>query len=227
MTYINDLSAMILAAGRGERMRPLTDKLPKPLLKVGGRHLIEHHLIALRQAGVRHVVINTAWLGDLIEAALGDGQRFDLEIEYSHEGQGMALETGGGIFRAMPKFRSERFIVVNGDVWCDFNYDFEDSEALAHLLLVNNPSHNPDGDFCLKQNRLVADCAEKLTFSGIGLYHQDLFKDCSAAAFPLAPLLRQAIAADLVTAQHYTGNWIDVGTPERLKQVDDSLLERV
>ncbi|AZC25696.1 N-acetylmuramate alpha-1-phosphate uridylyltransferase MurU [Pseudomonas sessilinigenes] len=220
------MKAMILAAGKGERMRPLTLTTPKPLLPVAGVPLIEYHLRALAAAGFREVVINHAWLGEQIEAALGDGQRWGLSIRYSAEGQ--PLETGGGIFQALPLLGEEPFLVVNGDIWTD--YDFATLRrplvGLAHLVMVDNPAHHPTGgDFCL-ENGLLHDGqpgAATLTYSGISVLHPQLFRDCAGGAFKLAPLLREAMAQGQVSGEHMHGQWIDVGTVERLAQVEDLL----
>lgn len=216
-------SAMILAAGRGERMRPLTDRTPKPLLAAGGRPLIGHHLAALARAGVREVVINHAHLGAQIEAALGDGAAYGLHIRYSREET--ALETGGGIFQALPLLGPDPFIVVNGDVWTDITLDrlrLADAD-LAHLVLVDNPAHHPAGDFVLDGDRVRAEGGPRLTFSGIAVYRPALFEGCSPGRFPLAPLLRAAMAAGRVSGEHHRGRWIDVGTPERLAALDREL----
>jgi N-acetyl-alpha-D-muramate 1-phosphate uridylyltransferase len=219
------MKAMILAAGRGERMRPLTDNTPKPLLSVGGHHLIEYHLQALAKAGFETVVINHAHLGEQIEAALGDGSRYGLSIAYSPEGT--ALETGGGIFNALPLLGDEPFLVVNGDVWTD--YPFErlkiQSLQLAHLVLVDNPPQHTKGDFALLDGRVSETEGERLTFSGIGIYRAELLAGCKPGAFPLAPILRRAMAAGQVSGEYYQGRWFDVGTPERLKQLDELLLQ--
>ncbi len=218
------MKAMILAAGRGERMRPLTDHTPKPLLRVGGKCLIEYHLAALATAGFRDVVINHAHLGTQIEQQLGNGSRYGVSIHYSAEAG--ALETGGGIFNALPLLGDDPFVVVNGDVWC--NYPFARLQEIetqeAHLVLVPNPSQHPTGDFMLS-NGLVSDEgeAERLTFSGIGIYHPSLFEGCVAGAFPLAPLLRRAMAQGRVSGELFTGQWFDIGTPERLQQLDETL----
>ena len=213
--------AMILAAGRGNRMRPLTDDTPKPLLQAGGKPLIHYHLEALAKGGVRELVINHAHLGGMLETALGNGLRWGLSIRYSPEPAG-ALETGGGIFHALPMLGAGPFMVINGDIWTD--YDFSRALCpegmLAHLVLVDNPSHNPAGEFLLRQGRLCEREGPRLTFSGIGLYRAELFAGCAEAAFPLAPLLRRAIASGRVSAEHYRGRWVDVGTPERLGELD-------
>ena len=216
-------SAMILAAGRGERMRPLTDRTPKPLLAAGDRPLIGHHLAALARAGVREVVINHAHLGAQVEAALGDGAAYGLHIRYSPEET--ALETGGGIVQALPLLGPDPFIVVNGDVWTDFALDrlrLADAD-LAHLVLVDNPAHHPAGDFVLDGDRVRAEGGPRLTFSGIGVYRPALFEGCSPGRFPLAPRLRAAMAAGRVSGEHHRGRWIDVGTPERLAALDREL----
>ena len=211
---------MILAAGRGERMRPLTDHTPKPLLPVAGRPLIEHQIARVAGAGFRHVVINHAWLGERIEARLGDGSRWNLAIEYSSEGE--ALETGGGIHRALPLL-SDPFLVINGDIWTDIDYPSLRiaEEDLAYLVMVPNPPHNPGGDFMLDRGRVFdGGEGERLTFSGVGLYRHALFDGCKPGKFPLAPLLCAAMRGDRVGGQCHDGVWIDVGTPERLAQVD-------
>jgi N-acetyl-alpha-D-muramate 1-phosphate uridylyltransferase len=210
------MHAMILAAGRGERMRPLTDHTPKPLLNVGGRALIEHHLVRLAAAGYRDVVINLAHLGERIRDRLGDGTRFGLAIAYSPEGE--ALETGGGIRRALPLLGQGPFLVVNGDIWCDHPLTAPTLAAddLAHLVLVDNPPHHPHGDFRLEDARVRAEGTPRLTFSGIGWYRPELFLDHPQGRFPLAPLLREAMDTDRVSGAHHRGRWLDVGTPERL-----------
>jgi MurNAc alpha-1-phosphate uridylyltransferase len=221
------MKAMILAAGKGERMRPLTLHTPKPLVKAAGVPLIEYHLRALHAAGFDELVINHAWLGQQIEDHLGDGQRFGLSIRYSPEGE--PLETGGGIYRALPMLGDEPFLVVNGDVWTD--YDFADLRkpitGLAHLVMIDNPDHNPAGDFCLVDGQVrEADAVTpRLTYSGIAILHPQLFRTCEVGAFKLAPLLREAMGQGLVTGEHFRGRWIDVGTHERLAQVEHTLSE--
>ena len=211
---------MILAAGRGERMRPLTDRTPKPLLPVGGRPLIEHHLRRLAAAGYRDVVINLAWLAVQIRDTLGDGQRFGLRIHYSEETQG-ALETAGGIRHALPLLGDAPFLVVNGDIWCDHPLTPRDpGDALAHLVLVDNPAQHPQGDFALHDGRVEDIGARRLTFSGIGYYRPELFAGLSDGPQPLAPLLRRTMAQGLVSGEHHRGTWIDVGTPQRLQALD-------
>jgi MurNAc alpha-1-phosphate uridylyltransferase len=208
---------MILAAGRGERMRPLTDRVPKPLLEVGGRRLIEHHLDALVRAGFRDVVVNLAHRGPQIREALGDGAAYGLRIQYSDESP-EALETGGGILKALPLLGEGPFLVVNGDVWTDYPFPARElpESRLAHLVLVDNPTHHPEGDFHLDDGRLSNAGGPRLTFAGIGYYRAALFAGCRQGAFPLAPLLRAACDRGLVGGEHHRGAWTDVGTPERL-----------
>ncbi len=226
------MKAMILAAGRGERMRPLTDTCPKPLLAAGGKPLIVWHIERLAAAGITELVINHAHLGQMIEDTLGDGAAFGVRIAYSPEGT--ALETAGGIARALPLLGNAPFLVVNGDVFCDTDFaalrdagaQLQAGGLLAHLLLVPNPAHHPDGDFGLLPDARVTDDGrgERLTFSGIGAYHPALF-----AALPpdrpakLAPLLRTAMAAGQVSGARHDGRWVDVGTPQRLAELDASL----
>lgn len=219
------MKAMILAAGRGERMRPLTDHTPKPLLKVGGKPLIVWHLQALAKAGFEDIVINHAHLGEQIEAALGDGSEWGVRIQYSPEK--VALETAGGIANALPLLGDTPFLVVNGDVFTDIDYASLKLEKphLAHLVMVNNPPQHPDGDFALIDNKLSETGIAKLTFSGVGIYHPDLFAGVvRGEAAKLAPLLKAAMAQGLVTGQHHLGAWHDIGTPERLQALDGQLL---
>jgi len=218
------MKAMILAAGRGERMRPLTDATPKGLLQAGGRCLIEYHLEAMATAGITGIVINHAHLGEQFEQVLGDGSRYGVRIAYSAEGA-KALETGGGIFNALPLLDAEPFLVVNADVWTDYPFAHlpQRPAGLAHLVLVDNPPQHPAGDFALDGDRVNADGARWLTFSGIGVYRPELFAGCAPGAFPLAPLLRQAMGAGKVSGEHYDGRWLDVGTPERLAALDKML----
>ena len=214
-------------------MRPLTDVTPKPLIPVAGRPLIEHHLCRLREAGIVEVVINLGWLGERLREHLGDGRSLGLSIAYSEEGW-PALETGGGIFHALPLLGAAPFMLVNGDVWTDYPLErlvVRASELpaddLAHLLLVPNPTHNPRGDFGLAgdegHGRLITACAESFTFSGVSLLRPELFADCTAGAFPLAPLLRDAAIRGRVSAELHRGAWIDVGTPERLAALETQL----
>lgn len=223
------MKAMILAAGRGERMRPLTDDCPKPLLQAGGMSLIERHVRRLAAAGFRDLVVNHAWLGERIEGALGDGSRFGIRIRYSPEGE--ALETAGGIARALPLLGEAPFLVVNGDVHCDYDparartiaARLDARPLVAWLVLVPNPGHHRAGDFILEGGR-VRDEGDgaRLTFSGIGIYHPRLFDGVSGRA-PLAPLLRRAMAEGRVAGERHDGDWIDVGTPERLADLDAHL----
>jgi MurNAc alpha-1-phosphate uridylyltransferase len=216
------MKAMILAAGKGERMRPLTLHTPKPLIRAGGVPLIEYHLRALRDAGVTDVVINHAWLGQQIEDYLGDGRQLGLNIGYSPEGE--PLETGGGIFRALPLLGDEPFVIVNGDIWTD--YDFQrlrkPLSGLAHLVLIDNPAHNPGGDFSLLDGQVhnQSEQGSRLTYSGIAVLHPQLFAACTDGPFKLAPLLRAAMDRGLVSGEYFDGHWVDVGTPERLAHVE-------
>ena len=211
---------MILAAGKGERMRPLTLSLPKPLIEVNGQPLIEHHIRALAAAGITELVINHAWLGAQLEAALGDGSRLGVAIRFSPEGE--PLETGGGIFRALPLLGSAPFVLVNGDIRTDFAFDTLalPSGCLAHLVLVDNPLHHPSGDFGLVEGRITLDAPERLTYSGIAVLHPQLFTGCTAGAFKLVDVLRPAIAAGQVSGQRLDGRWVDVGTLERLAEAE-------
>lgn len=217
------MKAMILAAGRGERMRPLTDDTPKPLLEVGGRALIEHHVEALIAAGFRELVINHARLGHLIEARLGDGSRYGAAIRYSAEGD-TPLDTGGGIYKALKLLGTGAFVVVNADVWTDFDYAALRSRrpVAAHLVLVPNPPHHPAGDFGLLDGLVRDELQGRHTYAGIGVYDPDLFKDSVPGAFPLAPLIRTAARRGEVTGELYSGTWIDVGTPQRLSLLQAS-----
>jgi len=222
--------AMILAAGRGERMRPLTYAVPKPLLEAGGAPLIVHHLHALQAAGFVDVVVNLSWLGGQIEAALGDGSRYGLRLHYSDEGP-EPLETGGGIFRALPLLGEGPFLVLNGDVWTDIDWSHLRERIaphdLAHLVLVPNPQHNEKGDFVLERGRIVETPGERLTFSGVGVYRAELFHGCTDGAFKLAPLLRATARAGRVSGEVHGGAWLDIGTPQRLAQLDSLLRHRI
>lgn len=217
--------AMILAAGKGTRMRPLSDQTPKPLLAVAGRPLIEHLLGRLAAAGVTDVVINHARLGDQIEACLGDGGRFGLHIRYSAEGE-EPLETAGGIQRALPLLGPVPFILVNGDIWTDYPFERLELTApqMAQLVLVANPPQHPEGDFALAEGRVLINAEPRYTYSGIGLFHPALFADLPAGPFRLGPLLRHAAARGLVGGEYYAGQWCDVGTPERLRDLDRRLV---
>jgi MurNAc alpha-1-phosphate uridylyltransferase len=217
------VTAMVLAAGRGVRMRPLTDSTPKPLLPVAGRPLIEHHLLRLARAGFERVVINTSWLGEQVPERLGTGARFGLALEYSHETP-EALETGGGIRQALDRLGDE-FVVVNGDVWCDLDPTALalGPRDLAALALVDNPPHHPRGDFRLEQDRVRAEGEPRLTFAGIGRYRRALFEGRAPGRFPHAPLLIEAMRDDRVAGLHHRGEWLDVGTPERLAALEARL----
>jgi MurNAc alpha-1-phosphate uridylyltransferase len=217
------MKAMILAAGRGERMRPLTDTTPKPLLPVAGKPLILYQIERLVAAGFRELVINHAHLGAQIEAVLGDGGRYGARIQYSAEGEGRALETGGGILKARPLLGGAPFLVVNGDIFTDIDYNgLRLAQGdLASLVLVENPPQHPQGDFVLgRDGRLRNQGEPRLTFAGVGLYDPALFEGCQPGAFPLAPLLRRAIAENRAGGHYHGGQWMDIGTPERLAQLD-------
>jgi MurNAc alpha-1-phosphate uridylyltransferase len=220
MSPAQSMNAMILAAGRGERMRPLTDHLPKPLLSVGGRPLIEHQVRALAAAGFTRLVINHAYRGEQIEAVLGEGARWGVRIVYSPEAP--ALETGGGIFNALPLLGPGPFAVVNADLWTNLDYRLlrRPPARLAQLVLVDNPDYHPEGDFALVEGLARNRGQPRYTFSGIGVYRPELFQGCRPGAFPLAPLLRAACDRGQVGATHHPGLWMDVGTPERLRQID-------
>lgn len=216
------MKAMILAAGRGERMRPLTDHTPKPLLLVAGEPIIVHTIRQLVSAGFTELVINHAHLGAQIEQYLGDGSRYGARIVYSAEGE-QALETAGGIINALPLLGDERFLVVNGDIATDFPFARlrQQSVDLAHLVLVNNPEHHPEGDFALLSNGLVSCTAtKKYTFSGIGLYSAKLFHQHPTGKYKLAPLLRDAMAKQAVSGEYFEGFWLDIGTPQRLAELN-------
>jgi MurNAc alpha-1-phosphate uridylyltransferase len=224
------MKAMILAAGRGERMRPLTDHTPKPLLKVGGKPLIVWHLERLAKAGFKEVVINHAHLGEQIEQVLGDGGQWGVHIQFSHEK--VALETAGGIANALPLLGSEPFLVVNGDTFTEVDFGVLKHAMRpnnhAHLVLVNNPPQHPNGDFAIEAGMLKNKGEQMLTFSGVGVYHPDLFVSVvRGEPAKLAPLLRDSIAKDQATAEHYQGLWHDIGTPERLNSLDVELLSKI
>jgi N-acetyl-alpha-D-muramate 1-phosphate uridylyltransferase len=223
------MKAMILAAGRGERMRPLTDHTPKPLLKAGGKSLIAWHLERLSEAGFKEIVINHAHLGAQIESALGNGAAWGVSIAYSPEK--VALETAGGIANALHLLDSEPFMVVNGDIYTEMDFksialqpNIHAGSGLAHLVLVDNPPQHPQGDFAIEAGMLKHKGEKMLTFSGIGVYHPNLFADIvKGESAKLAPLLRKAIDSNRAAAQYYQGVWYDIGTPERLKQLDEKL----
>jgi MurNAc alpha-1-phosphate uridylyltransferase len=221
------MKAMILAAGKGERMRPLTLTTPKPLLSAGGRTLIEHHLNHLQQAGYWDVVINHAWLGEQIEFTLGTGERFGLSIRYSPEGE--PLETAGGIVRALPLLTdtgSDWFLVINGDIWTDFDLSLlsPPTQADALLVVTDNRPHHPEGDFQLLDNGLLAgEGSAKLTFTGISLLNRRLFDGLDDQAGKLGPVLRKAMDKERVAGIYHPGRWVDVGTPARLRELDQAL----
>jgi len=233
------MKALILAAGLGERMRPLTNATPKPLLRAGGKPLIEWHLEKLAAIGVRDVVINTSWLATQFPQALGDGTRWGLRLHFAYEG-GTPLETGGGMWNALPLLGDAPFLAVNGDIWTDYDFARLPAEPAgdAHLVLVDNPPQHPRGDFALDDDRVESDGDARLTFAGIGMYRPALFDgwrdiigpadgaDATPPRFKLAPLLRAAMARGAVTGEHHHGAWTDVGTPDRLAQLDAALSAR-
>ena len=221
---------MILAAGRGERMRPLTDSTPKPLLKVGGKALIAWHLENLSKAGIKEVVINHAHLGEQIVNTLGNGQQWGMSIQYSAEK--IALETAGGIANALPLLGNEIFLVVNGDIYTEMDFSacqmqaktMQQQNKLAHLFLVDNPAQHAQGDFALNADLVEADGPSKLTFSGVGIYHPHLFASVTRGQpAKLAPILREAMVRHQVSGEHYRGEWHDIGTPERLSALNTQL----
>ena len=216
-----------MAAGRGERMRPITDTVPKPLVPVAGKPLIGYHLERLARAGIKEVVINLSWLGDRIKAALRDGRDYGLSIAYSEEGP-VPLETGGGIFKALPLLGTGPFLVVNGDTWSDIDYGhlaLEDG-ADGHIVLVPNPTHNTRGDFGLEGDLVVLGEVDRFTYSGVGVYRPGFFAGCSPGRFPMLPLMKRAIAARALRGQLHRGDWCDVGTPERLATLDAAVRAR-
>ncbi|WP_179996370.1 N-acetylmuramate alpha-1-phosphate uridylyltransferase MurU [Acinetobacter sp. YH16051] len=227
------MKAMILAAGMGNRMRPLTLHTPKPLLEVGGKPLIVWHIEKLQKMGVQEIVINTAWLGEKLADALGDGSQFGVKILWSHEGEG--LETAGGIINALPLLGNEPFILVNGDVWTTMDFapllNVQLQDDLAHLVLVENPVQHPQGDFTLAANKAYtfeqARSGENLTYSGVAVMHPQMFVGLESGKRPLAPLLKQAMQQEKISAQKLQGVWVDVGTPERLNALDQQIQQGV
>jgi len=230
------MKTMILAAGRGQRMRPLTDQTPKPLLSVGGQPLISWHLKRLAAAGLKDIVINHAWLGEQIEARLGDGRQWGVSIAYSPETT--ALETAGGIAHALPLLGHEPFLLINGDIWCDWPLERaltvahqwpETGAPLAHLVLVPNPAHHTGGDFAIsEEGSLNASAQPRLTYSGIGIFQPALFEHLTAEGIPpkpspLGPLLKQAMTANQISGEVHQGQWMDIGTPERLERLDEQI----
>ncbi|WP_347988298.1 N-acetylmuramate alpha-1-phosphate uridylyltransferase MurU [Methylomonas sp. AM2-LC] len=219
------MKAMILAAGRGERMRPLTDTIPKPLLKVGGKPLIQHTIENLQLAGFKQIVINLAHLGQQIREYCGNGERWNVSIDYTDEGDA-ALETAGGIANALPLLGEKPFLVVNADIICDYPLVTLRNRKidLAHLVLIENPVHHPQGDFSLTSDGLLsADGREKFTFSGIGVYHPDMFQNLPVGPLKLRPVLDQAIQKNRISGEKYLGIWMDIGTPQRLTEIDNLL----
>lgn len=227
------MKVMLLAAGKGTRMLPLTLERPKPLLEAGGRSLIEHQILKLREAGLRDFVINHAWLGEKLEAALGDGAALGVHIQWSREGE--PLETAGGIVRALPLLGSEPFAVVNADIWTDYPFarllQGLPAARLARLVLVPNPAHNRKGDFCLAADgsllRRETAAGTSLTFSGIAVYDPQLFAGLEEGPRPLLPVLLDAISRGQACAEQFAGTWIDIGTPERLAALDTQLQQHV
>lgn len=218
------MKAIILAAGRGERLRPLTDETPKPLIEVAGKSLIEYHLSNLAAAGFKEIIINTAWLAEKIHQQLGNGERYGVSIQYSDEGS--ALETAGGIINALPLIGDNPFLVVNGDIWCDFDFSTLptlENGVQAHLVLVNNPDHNEKGDFSLQEKYVKNTGDPMYTYSGIGLYSPAFFAEQQPGRTPLAPIIRNKINNNLISGQYYNGLWTDVGTIERLQELDKQL----
>lgn len=219
------MKAMILAAGFGKRMRPLTDHCPKPLLPVAGKPLIVHHLERLARAGIREVVINVSYRAEQIIQALGDGQAYGLRIHWSHETT--PLETGGGIQKALPLLGEAPFLLVNGDIWCDYlpvDASLKKGDV-AHLVLVDNPAHHPQGDFALDHDRALTQGTPRYTFAGLSIIDPALLAGQPSEAFALAPLLKHAMDARRVSGEHFTGHWVDVGTPERLAALERFLNE--
>jgi len=220
--------AMILAAGRGERMRPLTDRMPKSMLQVNGKPLIQYHVENLVQSGILDIVINHAQFGDQIEGYLGNGKIWGARIAYSPEDEN-PLDTAGGIVEALPLLGEEPFLTVNADIWTDFPFqqllnlseDLANNRAnhLAHIVLVDNPAHNAKGDFSLSDDRVLNEGDSMLTFSGISVFKPEFFKDCVSGSTPLAPMIRQAVSQGQVSGSHYQGLWRDIGTPERLQEL--------
>jgi len=217
--------ALIFAAGRGERMRPLTDTTPKPLLEIRGKRLIEYHLEKLARAGIREVVVNTSHLAEQFPAALGDGSRWKLRIHFSYEGP-EPLETGGGMRHALGLLGEGPFIAVNGDIFTDFDFSTlpPHPPGLAHLVLVDNPPQHPRGDFVLRDGGVHDEDTPRLTFAGIGVYRPELVAACAPGRFPLAPLLREAMRQARISGEHHRGGWADIGTPQRLAMLEAGIL---
>lgn len=221
------MKCMLLAAGLGERMRPLTQQTPKPLIKLAGKSLIEHHLARLKSAGYKEIIINISHLGNTIQQKLGDGRCHGVHIEYSHEGE-QPLGTAGGIIHALPLLGNEPFLVISSDIWCDHSLSFPDlAQEMAHLVLVNNPAHHPDGDFAYEAGKAYNSGNNFLTFSGIGVYIPELFKKQANEKRALAPILHSAIAQRQVSAEHHAGAWFDIGTLERLHEAERYLQNQI
>ena len=218
------MRAMILAAGLGERMRPLTDKMPKSMLQVNGKPLIQYHVENLVQSGILDIIINHAQFGDQIESFLGNGKIWGARIAYSPEDES-PLDTAGGIVEALPLLGEEPFLTVNADIWTDFpfqqllNLSEDLLNDLAHIVLVDNPAHNAKGDFSLNKNRVLNEGDFMLTFSGISVFKPEFFKGCTSGSTPLTPMIRQAVSQGRVSGSHYQGQWRDIGTPERLQEL--------
>lgn len=215
------MRAMVLAAGRGERLRPLTDRLPKSLVEVNGQSLLERHLHNIRAAGIEKVVINLGWLGEQVASRVGSGARYGLDVTYSPEGENI-LETGGGIHKALPMLGGEPFLVVNADIFTDMPVPEIKlaGDAVGHLVLVSTPAYREHGDFGLQDGRVSND--RELTFSGVAIYRPGFFDGCAAGRFSIVPMLREAAAAGQLTGSVYDGTWADVGTPERLAALENS-----
>lgn len=212
------MKAMILAAGRGERLRPLTDTIPKPLLKMGDKLLIEHHLIALSQANFKEIVINVSYFPDQFIEKIGNGEKYNLQIQYSFEPENAPLETGGGIVKALPLLGDKPFAVISADLRTDYPFEKlpHHLQGLAHLVLVDNPPHHPTGDFCLKGDRVCLDGPQKFNFGGIAVLSPQLFSDCKIEKFSYPKLFYPAIEKKLITGEHYRGCWVNVGSIEQL-----------
>jgi len=218
------MKAMVLAAGRGERMRPLSDSTPKPLLLAGGKPLVGYLLAALARAGIREVVVNLSWLGERIRSTLGNGADFGVQISYTEEGP-VPLETGGGIVNALPLLGAEPFIVVSGDIWTDF--DFRSlrvaADADAQVVLVPNPAHHPRGDFALEGDRVIVRDSDRLTYANIGLYRPEMFSGCAMGRFPLVQVLDRSLASGKLRGQVHRGEWMNIGTAQQLATLDARL----
>lgn len=220
------MKAMILAAGRGTRLRPLTDGCPKPLIKVSGKPLIAYHIENLARSGISDIVINISHLGERIIEYVGDGKKWGVQVMYSNEP--IPLEVGGGICNALPLLGNQPFMIVNGDIWSDYQFNSLPKEpgGLAHIVLVKNPTHNLKGDFSLKADGMIVDDSllPKYTYAGIGVLRPELFKDTKNGAFPLAPLLEKAMQESALLGEYYAGVWSDVGTFERLQSLENALV---